>query len=104
MKKRTNKLNESYPWVIEKENDLIITIKVKTDKPKDEIFLNSEKELIIHVSASPVKGKANKKILKLIKKRFKVINFLESGHTSSTKRIRLEGIKLKDFLEIINKF
>lgn len=100
-KKRTNKLNELYPWARKKDNDLIITIKVKTDKPKDEIFLNSDNELIVYVSASPVKGKANKKILQLFKKRFKVISILESGHTNSIKRIRLEGIKIADFLEKI---
>nr|MDO8113917.1 DUF167 domain-containing protein [Candidatus Sigynarchaeota archaeon] len=65
-----------------------------------------EKSLVIHVTEQPEKGKANKAILRLLAKKLGLSTSqvtLLQGATSTTKRIRVEGIDDGQFKERLQK-
>ncbi len=63
------------------------------------------KSLIIHVTEQPEKGKANKAILRLLAKKLGVSTSrvtLIQGATSTTKRIRIDGMDDGEFKRIFH--
>ena len=69
---------------------MIITVDVKPNQREEHIEEISEDHLIVHVKAPASKGKANKAVIKLLKKRLGREVFLVSGHTSSRKIFEVE--------------
>ncbi|MBN2151003.1 MAG: DUF167 domain-containing protein [Candidatus Lokiarchaeota archaeon] len=73
-----------------------ITVIAHPGSRKDSIAIGDDgKSLIVHVTAPPEKGKANKAIVKLLAKRIGVGTSsvtIVRGATSSTKIIRVEGM------------
>jgi uncharacterized protein (TIGR00251 family) len=73
-----------------------ITIIAHPGARNDSIKLDDDgSTIIVHVTAPPEKGKANKAIIKIIAKKTGLsssrVTILQ-GATSSTKRIRVEGV------------
>ena len=83
------------------ENDSLLIIKVKTRQVSNKLILEGS-QVIIHVKDPPFKGKANKTVLKILRKYFKTIITLESGHTSKEKVIRLHNLIPERVQEILN--
>ncbi len=84
-----------------------ITVIAHPGSRKDSIELDDDgTTLIVHVTAPPEKGKANKAIVKLLAKQIGVGTTkiaIIRGSTSSTKMLRIEGIdgvQLKQSLNI----
>lgn len=69
---------------------MIITVDVKPSQREEDIQKISEEHLIVHVKAPAIKGKANKAVIKLLKRHFGCEVFLVSGHTSSRKIFEVE--------------
>lgn len=89
-------------WLKEVDKDTLVTAKVKTLRNKDQFIVNSEK-LIVTIKEPPIKGKANKKLLKMFRKKFHTDVILESGQTSSRKIFRLRNISSKQILEALGE-
>jgi uncharacterized protein (TIGR00251 family) len=89
------------PVIKREENDSLLIIKVKTRRISNKLILDGN-QVIVHVKDPPLKGKANKTILKILRKHFKTTVTLESGHTSKEKVIRLHNIFPEQVQEILN--
>jgi len=89
------------PVIKREENDSLLIIKVKTRQISNKLILESN-QVIIHVKDPPLKGKANKTVLKILRKYFKTTITLESGHTSKKKVVRLHNIIPERVEEILN--
>ncbi|HOV98771.1 MAG TPA: DUF167 domain-containing protein [Bacteroidota bacterium] len=72
-----------------------ITVYVKPNSKRDSIETISKNELKIHVSAPPIEGRANKKLIELISEFYKVpksaVN-IKTGTSSKVKIIDISGI------------
>jgi uncharacterized protein (TIGR00251 family) len=62
-----------------------ITVDVKTGSNYESIDIIDNNHYLVHVKEVPKKGKANKAVIKLLKKYFDSQVFLVAGHTSSRK-------------------
>ncbi len=89
------------PVIKRDENDSLLTIKVKTRQISNKLILDGS-QVLIHVKDPPLKGKANKTILKILRKYFKTPITLESGHTSKEKVVRLHNLIPERVQEILN--
>lgn len=76
-----------------KNNAILLNVKVKPNAKKNEV-IKKEDVYIVYVTASPVDGKANEKMLELLseffnepKSKFKILH----GLTSKNKIIELKG-------------
>jgi len=79
-----------------------LQVKIKTRQDKDLFYVN-ENHLVLKVTDPPVKGKANKKLLRLLRKRFKTEVSLESGLTSTIKIVRLKEINEEQVLNRLGR-
>ncbi len=68
---------------------LTLNIKVTPSAPRSEIFNQlSDGTLKIRLQAAPEDGKANKALIKLLKKEFNAEIIILSGETSARKRVK----------------
>lgn len=88
------------PWLKSDIRDSLIVVKVKTSQNEDQFMFNDE-NLVVKVTVPPIKGKANRKLLKMLRKKFRTEVVLESGHTSSKKVFRLKEISTEQVLELL---
>ncbi|MHA1226149.1 MAG: DUF167 domain-containing protein [Candidatus Hodarchaeales archaeon] len=80
--------------------DVIIIVNVKTRQHLDGLFFEGD-SISIKVKEPPIRGKANKKVVKILRKNFKTELYIEYGETSSIKKIRLKNISLDKVLKIL---
>ncbi len=90
------------PWLKSDDEDVLIVAYIKTKNFENKFEINNEK-FIIKISAPPVKGKANKTLLKMLRKFFQTEIILETGHKSSKKIFRLKKISAQQVLELVNR-
>lgn len=69
---------------------MIITVDVKPGQREENVEVIEENHLLVHVKAPASKGKANKALIKLLKKHFGRQVYLVSGHTSNRKIFEVE--------------
>ncbi len=69
---------------------MIVTVDVKPGQREEKVDKIGENHLLVHVKAPASKGKANKAVIKLLKKYFDRQVSLVSGHTSSRKIFDVE--------------
>ena len=87
---------------IKKEgHDTLIVIQVKTRQNINKLVFE-DNQLIVFVKDPPLKGKANKTILKVLRKYFKTKITLESGHTSKNKVFRLHNLIPEQVQEMLD--
>ncbi len=87
---------------IKKEgHDTLIIVQVKTRQGINKLIFEDNR-IIFLVKDPPLKGKANKTILKVLRKYFKSQITLESGHTSKNKVFRLHSLIPEQVQEILN--
>ena len=75
---------------------MLINVKVTANAAKNEVIKKSDTEFIVKITTAPEKGKANKKVVALLSKYFKIKKSdisIEKGHTSSKKIIRISDTK-----------
>lgn len=89
-------------WLKPDSDDVIIVVNVKTRQNEDKFEFDQEK-LIVKITAPPLKGKANKKLIRLLRKKFQTDVILESGQKSSTKVFRLKNSTLIQILYFLEK-
>ena len=82
-------------------SDSLLKIKVKTRQVSNKLVL-SDNSVFVYVKDPPQKGKANKAILKVLRKFFKTEITLVSGHTGKEKIVRLHNLLPEQVQEIIN--
>lgn len=88
--------------LIETQEGTIISIFVKLNALKFKIELDG-KEIVVHSTEEPVKGKVNKEIIKEFSRLLKVKVELVSGATSRQKQIFARGIaknQVEQFLQL----
>jgi uncharacterized protein (TIGR00251 family) len=91
--------------ITEKDGAIIFAVRVVPRASKSEIVGELDGALKIRLSAPPVDGAANKELIKLLSKTIGVSKSqveIVSGETSKTKRIKINDLKSKEFLKIIN--
>ena len=82
----------------EKNNGLILVVQVKTNTKENKIELDDNR-IILHITASPVKGKANKSVIQFLSKYFHISNShfsIISGSKSKSKKILISEINQED--------
>jgi uncharacterized protein (TIGR00251 family) len=89
-------------WLKVDGKDTLLTANIKTLRKEDQFILDSEK-LIITVKEPPIKSKANKKLLKLFRKKFHTEVIIEFGHSSSKKVFRLRNVLPEQVLTILEE-
>ena len=77
--------------ISETKNGAVITIYVKPNSPKFKIEIE-EKEIVVHCTEEPEKGKVNKEILKEFSKLLHAKVEIASGATSRQKMLFVKGI------------
>lgn len=80
------------PWLIEKENQLILQLRVIPRASKDAIQGRMGDTLKIRIQAPPLEGKANAYLIKFLSKKWKIPRSnitLLSGETGRNKRIQI---------------
>jgi uncharacterized protein (TIGR00251 family) len=83
-------------------NDTLITIKVKTRQVSNMICLE-DGDVFVHVRDLPVKNKANKTIINLLRKFFENEVNLEHGQNKTTKVLRIHNINPSQVIEILRE-
>jgi uncharacterized protein (TIGR00251 family) len=90
---------------IEKDNGLILTVRVVPRASKTEIAGALGGALKVRIASPPVDGAANAELVKFLSKTFGVAKTeieIISGETSKTKQIRISNLKSEKFLEILH--
>jgi uncharacterized protein (TIGR00251 family) len=87
-------------WLKRNNNDTLLITKVKTRQNEDRFVIDNE-SFTIMITAAPEKGKANKKLINMLRKKFKTNVILESGRTSSSKVFRLKEIAPNQILKLL---
>ena len=81
---------------MKKKDGIIIFVKVITKSSRNEIVISGDEECKIYVTDSPVKGKANKKVIDLLSKFLKISKFkitIIQGLTGPRKFFFISGLK-----------
>lgn len=79
---------------IEKDGNLIMEVYIKTNSKENRLELD-ENVFILHITASPVKGKANKAIIQFLSKFFNISKnqlSIISGLKSKSKQILISDL------------
>lgn len=69
---------------------MYITVDVKTSQRVESVEEIGEKNFLVQVKEPARKGKANKAVIKLLKRHFNKEVYIVSGHTSSRKIFEVE--------------
>ena len=82
---------------------VLIDVEISPNAKKNEIGGINEwgKRIIIKIKAQPIEGKANKEIIKFLKKTFKRDVEIVSGLTSSQKTILVIGADKKEIINML---
>jgi len=86
------------------EGNLLVAVQIVPRASKSEIVGEFNGLLRVRVAAPPVEGAANKELVRVLAKRFKVAPSavtLLSGESSRVKRLRIEKVDLKLVNEIL---
>jgi uncharacterized protein (TIGR00251 family) len=84
----------------ETKDGIIITIFVKPNAPKFKIEIDG-KEIIVHSTEEPVKGKVNKEIIKEFSRLLHVKVELASSSTSRQKHLVVQGLTKSQVKQIL---
>ena len=92
--------------VVETEGGCIVSLKVIPRSSKNQIVGEEQGSLKIKLRAPPVEGAANEALLKFLAKIFKIPKnslSLMSGHQSKHKKVKIQGLKALEVLEVLQK-
>jgi len=94
------------PPITNTQDGILITVHVVANARETGILLERDGEITMHVNAPPVKGKANREIVKWLSKKLDTSSSLiriVAGLTSNLKVIAIIGMNENDFLEAIDQ-
>jgi hypothetical protein len=98
---------QDHSFIQESEQGQILTIVLKPGSRKKGLKIGIEKKyLYVSVKAQPTKGKANKALVKYLKKILDISSsdiFLISGHTSQDKKILITNTEKETILNKLIK-
>jgi hypothetical protein len=90
-----------------KEPPLTFTVQVQPRSSRDEIAGVHDGRLKVRISAPPVEGKANERLIEVIAKAFCVpkssVEIIKGQH-SRVKTIKISGIAKEDYDTLVSKF
>jgi len=82
---------------------IVLEIKAKPKSKESKIVLNKSQIITVHIKSAPENNKANQELISLFSKYLKIpkvdINII-SGHTSKTKKIKIEHLTHE---EVVNR-
>ena len=84
------------------KHGIAIDVKVKTDKPAFSVAFDGN-HLHLELTSSPIKGEANKEIIKELAKLFGAHVHIISGHTDKDKTILIIDLDLDEVKEKLHK-
>lgn len=88
----------------EKNGALIFSVRVVPRASKSEIVGEMDGALKVRIASPPVDGAANAELIKLLSKTFGVSKSaveIIGGQTSRTKQVKISGVKVERFREIV---
>ncbi|NOR84608.1 hypothetical protein GQ473_00675 [archaeon] len=88
--------------IIQKENNIIITVTVKTNQSKQNIQFNKNK-IYVYLKSTPQKNNANIELVKIFTKVLKRPVILISGRKSKIKKLVADNITTKKALETLKE-
>jgi uncharacterized protein (TIGR00251 family) len=94
------------PAIASTQDGILITVHVIPNASQTEILLERDGRITMRVNAPPLKGKANRGIVKWLSKKLGTPSSrirIVAGLTSSLKVIAIIGINEKGFLEAIHQ-
>jgi uncharacterized protein (TIGR00251 family) len=95
----------SLPFIEVTEGGLYILVRVWPKARKNEVsLLDSKEALRVKLTSAPIDGEANKALIKVLAKLFKIKKSsitITSGMKSRDKRVKLEGLKPEEIEGIL---
>jgi uncharacterized protein (TIGR00251 family) len=91
--------------ITERDNSLFIEIFIKPNKKESKLVFEDD-AFILQITASPVKGKANKEIIQFLSTQFHISKnqiFIIAGSKSKTKTIKFCDLNEINILHFLNK-
>ncbi len=88
--------------LLKTDQGVVVNVYVKPDAREFEIEVEDD-ELVVTLPAAPVKGKANKELVKELSKLFKRKIEIVTGFTSKPKRVLIKDISLDEVGNVISK-
>ena len=82
--------------------DLYIQVKVKTSQSVNQIKVEGE-QIVISVKTPPLKGKANRTIVKMVKKLFQREAAIISGIKSTDKILLVKNVSIDQAKELLKR-
>ncbi|MBN1328893.1 MAG: DUF167 domain-containing protein [Candidatus Heimdallarchaeota archaeon] len=90
----------NFPFLKEKDNNVILSITVKPNSKIQDVFFDKDiATLVFYLKSPPDKGKANKELVKFLAKLLNIASAniqLTSGQTSRDKTLVIQDIALID--------
>lgn len=83
---------------------MIITVKITPNSRMNRVVGFEEDILKIKIKAPPEKGKANKELINFLAKKLKIAKSsikILTGQTSRLKKLKIEGMSIKNFTQLI---
>jgi uncharacterized protein (TIGR00251 family) len=96
--------HNSRPLIAKVDDGIRIVVHVVPNAKDTEILMDIDGSLMMRVNAPPIKGKANREIVKWLSKRLKKPSSqvrIIAGLTSNLKTLKIIGIDESTFLEAI---
>ncbi len=88
--------------IFEKNNNIIISLSVKTQQPKQEIIITKNR-FVVCLKSKPEKNKANTELVNILKKEFKQPAIIISGQKSKTKKVLVENTNMNEAIIVLKK-
>jgi hypothetical protein len=97
----------SLPFLEKTEGALYIRVRVQPKAGKNEVLLSDSKDALrVKLTSPPIDGEANKALIQLLAKLFKIKKSsisITSGKKSRDKRVRIEGVEPKEIEAALEK-
>ncbi len=105
--KHSSSSQSSQPFLKTTDDGLYINVRVVPRAAKDEVSLSDSKEALkIRLTKAPVDGEANKALIKLLAKLFKIKKSsitITSGKKSRDKRVKIEEVTPEEIQTTLKK-
>ncbi len=105
--KHSSSSQNKFPFLESSGDALYIKIRVFPKSGRNTLSLSDSKEVLkVRLTSAPVEGAANKALIALLAKSFKIKkNSIEitSGKKSRNKRVKIEGVEVGEIETLLNK-
>ncbi|MCK5474579.1 MAG: DUF167 domain-containing protein [Candidatus Aenigmarchaeota archaeon] len=88
--------------IVEKNNNIIISLTVKTQQLKQKIIITKNR-FVVCLKSKPEKNKANAELVNILKKEFKRSAIIISGQKSKIKKVLVENTNMDEAIIVLKK-